>query len=131
MTAGAYQWKNTPRRFINDDFFQAFGSRMGFLPGGISCYLMLGFTSSTAQCFHNNIISKEVCRVFVLRCQSTSHLTCLVSFHRVSPIIYSYTSYIHTFIQSYIHTLILSRIHTFMHTHHIHNINSYMVASVT
>jgi len=111
-----------------------------FSQGGISCHLVPGFTPSTARFVHNNIISKEVCRVFVLRCQSTSHLTCLVSFHRVPRIIYNYTiiqSYkvVHTsiqvtFIRTYIHTLILSRIHTLMHTQHIHNINSHMVASV-
>jgi hypothetical protein len=72
---------------------------------------------------HNNIISKEFFLVFVLRRQSTSHLTCLVSFHRVTCPIQFYTvtqvtsihSYIHMFIHSYI---ILSHMHT-QHIHHI------------
>jgi hypothetical protein len=100
------------------------------------------FTLSTAWFIHNSIISKEVCRVFVLRCQSTSHLTHLVSFHRVTCHIkfiqscklhnHMFTQsyihiFIHSYIQSYIHTLILSHIHT----QHMHNINSYMVASIT
>jgi hypothetical protein len=65
--------------------------------------------------------------VFVLRSQSISHLTCLVSFHQVTYHIqfiqsYKLHPYIRTFIQSYIHTLILSHIHIFMHTQYIHNI---------
>jgi hypothetical protein len=104
-------------------------------PRGISCYLVSGFTPSTARFVHNNITSREVSRVFVLRCQSASHPTYLVSFHRVACHIqfiqsYKLHPYIHAFIQSYIHTLILSRIHTFIYTQHIHNINSYRVASV-
>jgi len=108
-------------------------------------WLNNGFSPQEAS-VANDTISKEACRVLVLRCRSTSQLTCLVSFHRVSSVIYSYTvvqsyklyiytiicsyklhPYIHTFIQPYIHALIFSHIHT----HHIHNINSYMVASVT
>jgi hypothetical protein len=65
--------------------------------------------------------------VFVLRCQSASHLTCLVSFHQVTCHIqfiqsYKLHPYIHALIQSYIHTLILSHIHTFMHTQYVHNV---------
>jgi hypothetical protein len=41
--------------------------------------------------------------------------------------LYSRTNYIHAFIQSYIRTFI----HSHIHTQHMHNINSYMVASVT
>ena len=98
-----------------------------FSPRGISCYLVPGFTPPTAQFVHNNIISKEVCRVFVLRCQSASHPTYLVSFHRVACHIqfiqsYKLHPYIHAFIQSYIHTLILSHIHTLMRTQHTHGI---------
>jgi len=107
---------------------------MGFLPGGISFYLMPGFTPSTAQFVHSNIISKEVCRVLVLQCRSTSHLTCFVSFHRVHlsyTIIQSYRhlqflqSYkLHSYIHSYINTLTYS--HTSYTPHH-----SYMIALVT
>ena len=69
----------------------------------------------------------------VLQWHSASHLTCLVSFHRVYPsyaIVYSscsHTNHIH----SYIHTIKHSYINTFTHTQHINNINPYMVASVT
>jgi hypothetical protein len=112
---------------------------MGFLPKRHRLLPCAEFyTINGSILFHNSIISKEVCRVFVLRCQSTSHLTYLVSFHRVTCHIqfiqscklhnHIFThSYIHTFTHSYVHTLILSHIHT----QHIHNINSYMVASVT
>jgi len=113
-SAPVYKWRLLPDSLVNNGLY---------LPGGINFYLMSGFTPSTAQFVHNNIISKEVCRMFVLRCQSTSHLTCLVSFHRVSPIIYSYTiirSYkvVHTsiqvtFIQSYINTFTYSYINTY------------------
>ena len=105
---------------------------MGFLPKihrllFTSCYLVPGFTPSTARLVHNNIISKEVCRVFVLRCQSASRLTCRVMSHRVHRSYTVRTVIQITFRHLYIHTLILSHIHT----QHIHNINSYMVASVT
>ena len=61
---------------------------------------------------------RKICRVFVLRCHSASHLTCFVSFHRVhlSYVIiqsYNHPQFIqsnksHSFIQLYIHTWILS-----------------------
>jgi len=61
--------------------------------------------------------------VFVLRCQSASHLTCFVSFHRVRMSYaitqsYSHLQFIqsnksHSSIQLYIHTLILSRINAY------------------
>jgi len=95
---------------------------MGFLPGDIHRYLMSGFTPSTTKFIHNNIISEEVCRVFVLRCQFASHLTCLVSFHQISSIIYnqySHMSYIHTSIHQYfhicIHNICTISIHTWLH----------------
>jgi len=122
MTAEARQWRNTLRWSTNSDFFQTFGQH-GLYPQETSvCYLVPGFTPSAARFIHNNIISKEVCRVFVLRCQSTSHLTCFVSFHRVYPSyaiiqsavlynLYSHTNHIHSFI----HTIIHSYINTFTH----------------
>jgi len=111
-------------------------------PRGISCYLVPGFRPSTTRFVHNSIISKEFFRVFVLRCRSTSRLTCfvlsrLIEFTCNIRCIQSYKlhSYIYTFLHPYsitfILTLILPRIRTFMHTQHIHNINSYVVASVT
>jgi len=116
-------WRNTLRWSTNGDFFQTLGQQWALSPRDISCYLVPGFTSFAARFIHNNIISKEVCRVFVLRCQSASHLTCFVSFHRVHlsyAIIQSYShlqfiqSYkSHSFIQLYIHTLILSHINTY------------------
>jgi len=127
MTVEARQWRNTLRWSTNDNFFQTLGQQWALSPRDISCYLIPGFTPSTARFVHNNIISKDVCRVFVLRCQSASHLTCFVSFRQVHlsyAIIQSYKS--HSFIHSIIHSYIKS-----MHTQHIHDINSYMVASVT
>ena len=84
MTAKAYLRKNTLRPFTNGDFSQTFNGQWVVSPRGIGCYLVPGFTPLMAQFFHNNINSKEVCRVFVLRCSSASNLTCLVSFHRVT-----------------------------------------------
>jgi len=128
MTAEACRRKNTWHHFTNGDFFQTFDQQWAFSPRGISRYLMPGFTPSTAQFAHNNIISKEVYRVFVLRCQSTSHLTCLVSSHRVHLL-----HRIHTVIQLYSRTsftTIHSYINTLTHSYTTY-INSYMVASVT
>ena len=61
------------------------GQQWALSPKDISCYLVPGFTPSAVQFIHNNIIAKEVCRVFVLQCHSASYLTCFVSFHRVHP----------------------------------------------
>jgi hypothetical protein len=119
-------------------------STMDFIPRSINFYLMSGFTPSTAQFIHNNIISKEVGRVFVLRCQSTSHLTCLISSHQVHlshpfhtiiqvTFIHSYNhhSYINTFTYSYTHTL---NTFTYSYFHSYASYpphNSYMVAFIT
>jgi len=106
-----------------------FRSTMGYLPRGISCYLVPNFTLSMAQFVHDNTIFKEVCRVFVLQCRSTFYLTSLVSPHRVHL---SHTIYVQSYkLDSYINTLICSYIHTFMCTKHIHNIILHMVALVT
>jgi len=81
-----------------------------------------------ARFVHDNTISKEVCRLFVLRCQSASHLTCHVSAHQVHL---SHTVYVIiqiTFIHPYINTFTYSYIHTYTtYTQH----HSYMVALVT
>jgi len=84
---------------------------------------------------------RKICRVFVLRCHSASHLTCFVSFHQVHLSYAIIQSYNHlqfiqsnkspSFIHSYNYTFIHEYFHTLMHTQHIHNINSYMVAPVT
>ena len=90
------------------------------------CYLVSGFTPSTARFVHNSIIFKEVCRVFVLRCQSASHFTCCVLSHRVRLSHTVYTVIQVTFINSYIHTSIHSYIkpfHIFIHSC-IHNIDT-------
>jgi len=123
MTAEARQWRNTLRWSTNGDFFQTLSQQWALSPRDISCYLIPGFTPSAARLVHNNIISKEVCRVFVLRCHSASHLTCFVSFHRVHlsyAIIQSYnhlqfiqSNKSHSFIQLYIHTWILSHINAY------------------
>jgi len=86
---------------------------MGFLPKKclfppIRCHLVSGFTPSMARFVPIDIISDEVCRVFVLRCQSTSHLSCPVLFrqgHLLYTVIKSYKLYIHTFIRSCIHII--------------------------
>jgi len=85
-----------------------------FSPGGISSYLIPDFTPSAARFIPNDTISKGVCRVLVLRCRSTSQLTCLVSFHQSYTVILSYSPTSCTFIQSYVRT---SYIHTFIHSY--------------
>jgi len=109
--------KNTLCRLTNGNLLQTFNN--GVYPKEASaatfCQVL---PPSTARFVHNSIISKGVCRVFVLRCQSASHHTCFVSFFTCHNPVYTL---IHSFIQSYIHTLILSHIHTSIHTQHIHN----------
>ena len=120
MTAEARQWRNTLRWSTNGNFFQTLGQQWASSPRDIGCYLIPGFTPSTARFVHNNIICKEVCRVFVLRWQSTSHLTYCVLSHWVH---FSYT--IHIVIQV---TSIHSCINTFTYSytsytpHHSHMI---------
>jgi len=140
MTAEARRWRNTLRWSTNGDFFQTLSQHWALSPRDISCYLIPGLTPSAARLVHNNIISKEVCRVFVLRCQSASHLTCFVSFHQVHlsyAIIRSYTrlqfiqsNKSRSFIHSYNYTFIHEYFHTLMHTQRKHNINSHMIALV-
>jgi len=126
MTVEAHQWRNTLRWSTNSDFFQNFGQQWALSPKDISCYLVPGFTPSAARFIHNNIISKEVCRVFVLQCHSALPfcLFCLVS--SSSSVICNCTvvqsstvhtviqiTFIHAFIQLYIHTLIPSHINAY------------------
>jgi len=117
MTAEARQWRNTLRWSTNSDFFQTFGQQWALSPKDISCYLVLGFTPFAVQFIHKNIISKEVCQVFVLQCRSTFHLTYFVSFHRVHLSYATIQSYGHLqFIQSYkSHSFIHSYNYAFIH----------------
>ena len=126
MTAEACQGKNTLRRSTNGDFFQTFYQQRAFSPRGISCYLVPGFTPSMIRFVHDGTIVNEVCRVFELRCQSPSHLTCLISSHRVHLLhtihtviqLYSRKSCttIHSCIHTFINTFICSHMHTFKRT---------------
>jgi hypothetical protein len=125
MTAEACRWKYTLRRFTNGDFFQTLDQQWVYTQEASVCYLVPGFTL-----VHNSIISKGVCRVFVLRCQFAALLTCLVSFHRVHLSQSSLYTHIYSFIHSYIHTFIHSCIITFIHTHHTQR-HSYIVALIT
>ena len=138
MTAEAHHWRNTLRRSTNGDFFQTLSQQWALSPRDISCYLIPGFAPSAARLVHNNIISKEdlpsVCTAMSL-C-FPSYMFRLVS--SSSPVICNYTvvqsSVVYTVKQVtfiwYNYTLIHEYFHTVMHTQHIHNINSYMVASV-
>jgi len=82
-----------------------------------------------ARFVHDNTISKEVCLVFVLRCQYASHLTCHVSSHRVhlSRTVYAVIqvtfmhSNINTSIHQYFHVFINSCIHNIYTTSFIHD----------
>ena len=129
-SAPIYKW-----RILSD-----FRSTMSCLPKRHQLPPCARFYTVDGPICSQKINSKKVCRVFVLRCQSASYPIGLVSSRRVhlshTICIQSYEhAYIHTFLHPYsltfIHTLILSRIHTFMHTPHIHNINSYMIWLVT
>ena len=116
-----YKWRLLP------DFW----STMGFIPRSISCYLVPGFAPSAARFVRNTIIPKAVCRVFVLRCQSASHLTCFVLFCQVTC-----HNPVHTIIHSCIHTIIHSYVNTFTHSYtHAYTTytrhHSHMIALVT
>jgi len=107
-----YKWQLLPDFLVNN----------GLSPHKVStspsvATLGLGFTPLMAQFVPNNIIFNEDCRVFILRYQSTSHLTCPVLF-RPGHLLYAVIqSCIRRFIHSCIHY-----IHTFTHTHHTRNI---------
>ena len=122
MTAEARQWRNTLRWSTNNDFFQTFGSTMSFIPKRHQLLPGTGFYPVCSSVIHKNIISKEICRVFVLQCRSTSHRHILSRFIEIirhmqlysRTVIYSsysYTNHIHSFI----HTIIHSYINTFTH----------------
>jgi len=134
MTVETHQRKNTLRRFTNGDSFQTFDQQWAISTRGISCYLVPGFTPSIARFVHDSTISKDVCLMFVLRCQSTSHLTCLVSshlvhlLHTIHKVIQLYSRTSCTTIHPYINTFTYSHIHA---EQHIHNINLHMVTLVT
>jgi len=121
MTAKADQGKNTLRRFTNGDFFQSFDQPWATLCQVLHRQWLDFFTVISLQ---GSLPS--VCTAMSVHL----HLTCLVLSHQVhlSHTIYIqlYKLYNYTSIHSYIHTLTLSCIQQ-----HMHNINSYMVASVT
>jgi len=100
---------------------------MGFLPRRHQLLPCAGFHlvngSICSQWYHLQERLPNVGTAMLVHFQS--YLSCLVSSSHLSYTIYTVIHH------AFIHTLILSYIHTFMHTHHIHNINSYMVASVT
>jgi len=113
------------RPFTNGDFSQTFNRQWAIFPKGIGRHRVLGFVPPMARLVHDNINSKEVCRVFVLRCLSASNLTCPVLFHQATchvQLIWSFKShsYIHTFMHSCIHTSILSYTRTFKRTQRTH-----------
>jgi len=138
MIAKACRGKNTLLPFTNGDFSRTFNRQWSGFPSGLDCHRVLGFIPPMARLVHSNINSKEICRVFVLRCQSASNLTCLVLFHRVTchmQFVWSFKSHIHTFIRSCIHASIHQYFHILAHSSvhnaHIHTrINSHMIASV-
>jgi len=119
MTAKACRGKNTLLPFTNGDISQTFDRQWAVSPRGISCHLVPSFTSSMARFVHDNINSKDVCRVFVLQCWSTSYLTSLVSSRRVH-LSCTIHSYFFTSIQSYIHPYINTCTYS-----HIHAYNTY------
>jgi len=129
VTAEAYLGKNTLCPFTNGDFSRTFDRQWAGFLRGIGCHRVPGFIPPMARFVRNNINSMQVCRVFVLRCQSASNLTCPVLFRRVTchmQFTWSFKSqsYVHTCMHSCLQTSILSYIHTFKraqrtHTHTI------------
>jgi len=121
-TAKACRGKNTLRPFTSGDFSQTFDRQWAGFPRGIGCHYVPGFIPPMARSIHDNIKSKEVCRVLycVVSPPPTLHvLSCSIE----SPAIcssYGRSSHIHTFIHSCIHTSILSYIHTFKRTQRTH-----------
>ena len=106
--------------------FRLLVKRWIFSPGGVSCYLVSGFTLLAARFVHKHIISKEVCRVFVLRYHSTSPIlpvlsrfiefTCHMQLYSRTVIysLYSHTNHIHSYIR-HIYTFIHRYFHIFIH----------------
>jgi len=87
------------RLYPNNDLFE------GIYPVG-------GLYPDNVWLISSNVIPKEDCRVFVLRCQSASHHTCPVL--SVSLFIYIHTSqtgFMHIFIHSFIHIYMYINIH--------------------
>ena len=119
MTAEARQWRNTLRWSTNGDFFQTFGSTMGFVPKRHQLLPSTGFYPVCSPIYSQKHHLQGSLPMFVLQCRSTSHLTYFVSFHRVHPSYATIQSYSHLqFIQSYkshsfIHTLIPSHINAY------------------
>jgi len=128
MTAKACRGKNTLRPFSNGDFSQTFDQQRAVSRRGISCHLVPGFTPSMARFVHNNINSKEVCRV--LYCNVNPLPILPVLSRRVESIyhIQYYTIIRVTSIHSYIFTSIQSYIHPYINTFtysHIHAYTAY------
>jgi len=72
----------------------------------INWYIILGFTLTVAWVISNDTISNEDCRVFVLRCRSTSHLTGPILSHQViysHQVLQIHMSYIQTYIHTFMH----------------------------
>ena len=94
--------------------------------------LFEGIYPDSVGLISSNVIPKEDCRVFILRCKSASHLTCPVL--SVSHVIYSHTShtgFMHIFIHSFIHIYMHINIHTHIaciQVSFIHNCIDYLVS---
>jgi len=123
MIAKACQGKNTLLPFTNGDFSQTFNRQWAGFPRGIGCHRVPGFILLMARFIHNNINSKEVCRVFVLRCQSASNLTCPVWFRRVTCHMQFTWSFIHACIHASKHQYFHTFTHSSVHNAHIHTIS--------
>ena len=84
-------------------------------------YFIPGFTPTMVRFLSGDTIPNEDCRVFVLWCRSTSHLTCQVLSHQ------SHQSYDHTVNTSVNHTFMHIYIHAYMHScTYIHIKKSYV-----
>jgi len=86
---------------------------MSWLPKGDRLPPCARFHIANGRFVHDNINSKEVCRVFILRRQSASNLMCLVLVHRVT----CHMQFIRSFIHSYVHAFMHLHINTFIYLH--------------
>ena len=128
-SALVYKWRLLPD----------FESTMGFIPKRhqllpytrfyppqrLDLFTIISSPRKFVECWYCDVIPPPIVHVL----SRFIEFTCYMQLYSRTIIynLYSQTSHIH----SYNYTFMHEYFHTLMHTQHIHNINSYMVASVT
>jgi len=120
---GCYPFKGLingflPLQWYDYGFYPFSGMIMGFTP---SVVWLMGLTLTVIRSISSDNIPNEDCWVFVLRCRSISHLTCLVLSHRVHL---PYTIILSFKFNIFIHSCILAYSSYIQH-------HSYMIALAT